>query len=73
MHKMYQIGPIDKNRQKLTKIDKKNWLTFNFFLLSRSKTAKTPTNAVRVINVAAELAAKKNTTMSLPNYHAFLT
>ena len=57
---------IDKNRQK-------NQADFQFLLLSRSKTAKMPTNAVRAINVAAELAAKKNTTMSLPNYHAFLT
>ena len=46
---------------------------FNSDFFLRSKTAKMPTNAVRVINVAAALAAKKNTTKSLPNYHAFLT
>ena len=51
-----------------------SWVPFfNFISISRSKTAKMPTNAVRVINVAAALAAKKNTTKSLPNYHAFLT
>jgi hypothetical protein len=41
--------------------------------LMRSKIAKTQKNAAKVTNAAAELAAKKNITNNLPNYHAFLT